>query len=302
MTARRAKRLFGHPGTSGPKAPSQPCPGLPTPAQTSEPLSFHPPTNNTVSQPLHTAPAHQLAASTSASSDAATSSSAGPVAGLPQPHPLEGSGSPQHPFVRFPTLQPGVTPRPFTPEAMGSANLPSRRHCHILLKMREMLRKFQLSQIGAHNLVYYSEDLASHAYLYMQDEIEGLSPYVASARLGRKFLAFYYLLRASQVLKQNWPSQSWWGKLVERIPHTYFYNWERDPRASAFYARLANDLSAATAQLKSGVFPPSCVIIGLKRRLFCMPESPSIFKEKLWNPWREDDEESRKEQRTSRNL
>ncbi|KAL8435085.1 hypothetical protein ACSSS7_002675 [Eimeria intestinalis] len=106
-----------HPGSSGPKASAQPSPGLPSPAQASDSPSSQPMPRSAVP---HTAPVHQLAASTSASPDAATSSSAGPAASLPQPQRLEGGGTPQHPFVRLPTLEPGVAPRPFMLSSMSS--------------------------------------------------------------------------------------------------------------------------------------------------------------------------------------
>ncbi|KAL8435083.1 hypothetical protein ACSSS7_002673 [Eimeria intestinalis] len=281
-----------HPGSSGPKASSQPGLEPLTPDQASHPLFFRPPISSPVSHSLHIALAHQLAASTSASADVATSSSAGPVAGLPQPQRLEGGGSPQHFFVRLPTLQPGVTARPFMPSAMRSGDLVPRRQWNILHRMWALFKKEQLDDQETQNLVYLAEKLASHAYHTMQERVDRLSPYAAVTRLGRAFLTLLHLLYASQVLKQNWPSHSWWGELMRKIAVDYFYAWDNDGRISPFQARLANDLSAASKQLKSGVFPPARVVDDLKRRLFGMPWSPATFKDKVWDPWRQDDEKS----------
>ncbi|KAL8435084.1 hypothetical protein ACSSS7_002674 [Eimeria intestinalis] len=289
--------------TRAPAPLAQPGPGLRTPAQASHPVSFQPPISGTVSQPPHTGPAHHLAASTSASSDVATASSAGPVTGPPQPQRLEGGGPPQHPFVRFATLHPGVTTtRPFMPSTMRSGFIAPRRQCNTLVKMREILRKRYLDRRDAHNLVHLAEQLASHAYHFMQDQPGDLSPYFATARLGRKFMVLLYLLRASVALDQDWPSQSWWGELMQRVPHAFHIDVERDRRASPFHCRLANDLSTALAKLKTGVFPSSRTIVDLKRRLFCVPQSRDTFKERVWDPWRQDDEGSHEDQGPSRRL
>ncbi|KAL8448496.1 hypothetical protein Emed_003676 [Eimeria media] len=240
---------------------------------------------------LQTASAPQPSPSTSASSDVAAFSSAGP-----------GGLGAQHPFVQLPRLEPGAKPRQFVPSTMRSASFSSQRSLHLLRAMREAFRKSQLNEVEAQNLVFFSERLAAHAYHTMQDTVEGLGPFDSLSRLARKFMVLYYLLRASNVLGQNWPSQPWWEELMKRIPHEYFYAWERDPRASPFNARLANELSAAIGQLKRGVLPAPKIIISLKRRLFCLPHSPYLFKDKQWDPWRQEDEDSQKPPETSRTL
>ncbi|KAL8448494.1 hypothetical protein Emed_003674 [Eimeria media] len=248
------------------------------------------------------APVPQPAPSTSAPSHLAALPPAGPAAGVPPPGPPGGGSGSQHPFVRLPRLEPGVETRPFLPSTMRSASFSSRRSWHLLHGMRRTFRKLQLNDLEAENLVYFSEKLAAHAYHTMQDKVEDLGPFDAVIRLGRKFMALYFLLRASHVLERNWRTQAWWGELMARIPHEYVFVWERDPRAFQFNASLANDLSAAIEELKRGVLPQPDVIISLKRRLFCMPESPVNFKQQLWDPWRQDDEESQKPPETSRRL
>ncbi|KAL8448501.1 hypothetical protein Emed_003681 [Eimeria media] len=247
--------------------------------------------SSVLSHLLETASAPQPAPSTSASSDVAALSSAGP-----------GGLGAQHPFVRLPTLEPGVRPREFSPSKMRSASWASRQNWHLLRPLREAFRSLQLNQEGARDVMHYSERLAAHAYHFMQDGVENLSPFDAVTRLGRKFMTIYFLLRASHVFNQDWPSQMWWPELMKRIPHEYFFPWERAPQPSQFNARLANELSAAIALLKKGVLPPPKVIISLKRKLFCMPQSPVLFRGKVWDPWRQDDEDSQKPPETSGSL
>ncbi|KAL8444065.1 hypothetical protein Emag_005718 [Eimeria magna] len=278
-----------HFGSLEPEASSQPSPEQLTLA---DPLSFQPSSSSAVSHLMQTAPAHQPAEPASASSEVVFFLSVGPAAGLPPPQRPEADLGPRHPFVRLPRLKPGVKTRQFMTSAMRSANLAPRRHCDTLLRLRRLFRLSRLSEREAGSLVSCAEELAAHAYHSLQDKPQDTSPFFASIRLGRKFLIVYYLLRASQVLGQKWPSESWWGELMERIPHQYFFVWARDPRASAFSVSLANDLSHAISLMKSGVFPPPSVIIQLKRRLFCMSESPGKLKEKVWDPWRQDDEEA----------
>ncbi|KAL8448499.1 hypothetical protein Emed_003679 [Eimeria media] len=240
---------------------------------------------------LQTASAPQPAPSTSASSDVAALPSAG-----------SGGSGPQHPFVRLPRLEPGVKPRQFSPSAMRSASWASQQNWHLLSPLRKAFRSSQLNQAEAYEVVQRSERLAAHAYHFMQDEIEDLGPFDAVGRLGRKFMTIYYLLRASHVLGQNWPSQPWWEELMKRIPHKYLFAWERAPQASPFNVDLAHELSAAIELLKRGVLPAPTVIINLKRKIFCMQESSVRFKQKLWDPWRQDDEDSQKPPETSRSL
>ncbi|KAL8448498.1 hypothetical protein Emed_003678 [Eimeria media] len=280
---------FVYPGSLEPITSSQASPGQPTPV---DPLSLQPPSSSMFSPLMvQPAPIPQPAASTSASSDVAALSSAGP-----------GGLGPQHPFVQLPTLEPGVKARQFSPSAMRSTSWASKQNWHLLRPLREAFRRPQLNQAEAHGLTHYSERLAANAYHFMQDEVEDLSPFDAVGRLGRKFMTIYYLLRASHVLQQNWPTQPWWDELMKRIPHQYVFAWKGGRQASPFNVDLANELSAAIELLKRGVLPAPTGIINLKRKLFCMPQSPVQFREKLWDPWRQDDEDSQKPPETSGSL
>ncbi|KAL8447553.1 hypothetical protein Emed_004341 [Eimeria media] len=280
-------------GLQQPQASFQPLPGQPTP---SDPFSLQQPSTSTaplVPQPAPStsAAAEGEAALSSAGAAAAAAAAAGSSVSPPAEGSVGGEGLENHPFVTLPTVMPGLKPRHFLAGIMRSATWVSRHNSHLLRPLREMFRKQQLNEIDAHNMVEYSERLAAHAYYTMGDNVGHLGPLEAATRLGRKFLVLDYLLRASYVLGQSWHSKGWWEELMERIPHRYALIRERDMRVSQFNLDLALDLSAAIELLKKGVFPPPAVVVSLKRRLFCMQPSPVIFKQKPWDPWREDDEE-----------
>ncbi|KAL8435087.1 hypothetical protein ACSSS7_002677 [Eimeria intestinalis] len=238
-----------------------------------------------VSQPH--LPAAALSSALPSSSDLASTSS-GTAAGAGPPQvPASGPDS-QHPFVRLPTLEPGVSTRQFLVREMRDVATCSRSTIHVLLRIRELFRKQSLNEIQAQDLLIAAEALAKHAYHWMQSDVGSFNPSNAADRLGRRFLIIYYLFCASQILGQDWPRQPWWGELMSRIPHQFSWDTEKIPFASPFNGNLAEDLSSAIAQTKSGVPPPPAVIVDLLRRLLCLRESPANFRKKQWDPWRED--------------
>ncbi|KAL8435086.1 hypothetical protein ACSSS7_002676 [Eimeria intestinalis] len=231
------------------------------------------------------------AASSSAlfSSSGLAPKSSGPAAGVAPPQVLGSGANAQHPFLRLPTLEPGVRTRQFLAGEMRKKESSPRSSASALRGMRELFRKQSLGKVEAFELLTCAESLARHAYHWQREEVDFLRPVVAATHLGQRFMIAHYLFCASQVLGQNWPGQLWWGELMGRIPHHYFYDIESVPQASHFHVGLAKDLSYALAQFKRGVRPPPRVILDLMRRLICSPNSPWTFKKKHWNLWREDD-------------
>ncbi|KAL8269194.1 hypothetical protein Esti_006881 [Eimeria stiedai] len=236
----------------------------------------------------------QTAASSSAlpSSGGLVSTPSGPSAGVAPPQASGSGPHPQHPFVRLPTLEPGVKVRRFLPREMRTSGTFSNAYAATILRMRKVLRKKQLTEAQARELVSDAERLANSAYHWMRFEVQGLPPRQAATHLGQRFLVIYYLFCASKVLGQEWTRQGWWPELMDRIPHLYEYDIESMPSASAFYVSLAKDLALAMQQLKNGVSLSANFIIDLKRRLICTSQSPPAFRKRQWDPWRQDDEES----------
>ncbi|KAL8450077.1 hypothetical protein Emed_002659 [Eimeria media] len=196
-----------------------------------------------------------------------------------------------HPYVQLPSLAPGVRARRFSPNVMRLAHRPLGRPCGALLKLRELFRMQSLDQAHAGLVVFFAEEAANNAYFYMQDEVSTQKPVLAATYLGRRFLVLYSLLCASQALNQNWPKEPWWEELMNRIPHKYSDSSRSHSRNSRINLALATDLSAAIAKLKKGTPLPPATVVDLFRRLFCMHTSPYLFRERVWDPWRQDDEE-----------
>ncbi|KAL8445262.1 hypothetical protein Emag_005151 [Eimeria magna] len=234
----------------------------------------------------------ELVASAGSSSLAAAQAAPEPTPSAPalrrrrRSCPLE-----EHPYVRLPSLAPGVRTRQFSEHFMKSSDHTVERHCGSLLRLREQLRKPILNEAEAYLLLYYSEEAANHAYLFMQDRIDMRRPIRAANQLGRRLVTVYSLFCASQVLKQDWVSKPWWRELMSRIVHEYPTKVSEHNRVAASNVSLSIDLSAAIEKLKNGDPLPPATIVDLLRRLFCLPNSPYLFRERLWDPWRQDDEE-----------
>ncbi|KAL8444070.1 hypothetical protein Emag_005723 [Eimeria magna] len=195
----------------------------------------------------------------------------------------------KHPFVRLPVLKPGVEPPQFSPWQLKFSGSVSREHCAILRIIRELLLKSELSLDDANRLVSNSEELAKHAYAKMTFDLTNATPTKAVEALSRRFMVFWSLYSASQVLRQGWTSQPWWQELAEMVPSRYWleeHEWSR--QALKFNYRLIADLDNAIEQLKRGQPLADHVVIDLKRRIFCSPHSPSRLKAASWDPWRDD--------------
>ncbi|KAL8448491.1 hypothetical protein Emed_003671 [Eimeria media] len=242
-------------------------------------------------------PSSQLMSAASSSalpvSSQAASILSGAAAGVVPAQVPGSSPYSQHPFVRLPILEPGANPRQFLAYKMKEFLFSSRSMCPALPQMRELLRKPSLNSSDAREMVICAEKLSRHMYFWLQSDTDELKPFLGAMRMGRRFMAIYHMLCASRALRQDWSAQAWWKELMDRIPHTYSVDVASVPSSSRFYAVLAHDLSLAIQLLKSGSTPPDHVVIDLHRRLLCLPQSPSGFRHKQWDPWRQDDAESR---------
>ncbi|KAL8448490.1 hypothetical protein Emed_003670 [Eimeria media] len=228
-------------------------------------------------------------------SSQAASISPGAAAGVVPAQVPGSSPYSKHPFVRLPILEPGANPRQFLANKMRDFVFSSRFLYPALPQLRELLRKPSLNASDALAMVDCAENLARHAYFWLQSETAGLRPFIATFRLARRFMVIYHMLCASRALHQDWSNQPWWKELMDRIPHTYSFEGVIGgsvPAVSRFYVDLARDLSLAIQQLKSGSTPPDFFIIDVHRRLLCLPHSSHGFKREQLDPWRQDDAES----------
>ncbi|KAL8430599.1 hypothetical protein ACSSS7_005818 [Eimeria intestinalis] len=195
----------------------------------------------------------------------------------------------KHPFVRLPVLRPGVEPPQISPEWIKYGDFVPSKPCYILRHMRELFLEPELGSLGASKLVRAAQELARHAYVRMTVDVSRFKPNRAADYMARRFMVLWSLYSASQVLRQDWSSQSWWRELMDRIPCRYCPQWRPHTIELGWNERLALELSEAIQKLKNGEPLPDSVVIDLKRKIFCLPESPFRFKSPWWDLWRDDD-------------
>ncbi|KAL8445260.1 hypothetical protein Emag_005149 [Eimeria magna] len=202
------------------------------------------------------------------------------------------SGNPnaKHPFVRLPSVKRGVLIRPFlTPDKQSMKSGP-RRQVVLLRKIRELLLKNQLDQGEADRLILLAEGLANQMSVAMSFIVSEKRPYLACEQLGRRFLSLNALYCISKTLNLDWEKQEWWREFTGRIPAEYRSHFYVSPADQTdFNIRLASDLVDAIGLYKSGQSPSEDEVIDLKRRLFCMQQSPYFLKDSSWKPWRDDE-------------
>ncbi|KAL8432359.1 hypothetical protein Efla_006134 [Eimeria flavescens] len=239
-----------------------------------------------------------------AAAGSSVSSAATPAAGsLPSSGEASSGGTDLHPFLRAPTLEPGVTVRPFRAAVLGE---PELEHHHILtfLRFRKLLRKSSLNQEDADELVANAEHLANQARHNMTWSLWKMRPNRLAERFGRRFLAFHLLRLASTALGQHWEREPWWEKLAS-IVDTGIPKGMRDetiPASGQSSWAISKRLVAATEAYKKGTWPSNDEVLFLMRKLFCLPGAPGRFKDSVWSPWREDAEHPRREHHKARSA
>ncbi|KAL8429504.1 hypothetical protein Efla_004901 [Eimeria flavescens] len=185
-------------------------------------------------------------------------------------------------FLRVPSLQAGVTPRPFRADVLQA---PQVEFFHIVLlrRLRVLLRKTSLTQMDADHVVLYSEHLANSARHRMNSPIQRMRPGRMAYRFGRRFLTFYILDVASRAVRQDWKREPWWTSLAACICTTVPES-EKDEHIHSSGLDMwltTKRLAAATDLYKAGGRPSCDEILHLLRKLFCLP-APGRFKEKMW--------------------
>ncbi|KAL8450079.1 hypothetical protein Emed_002661 [Eimeria media] len=196
----------------------------------------------------------------------------------------------KHPFVRLPVVKPGVLIRQFTVPYTHIKITGARRQVHLLRRIRELFLKDVLDQTETDRLVTLAESLASQMSVAMTFGVSQKRPYLACEQLGRRFLSMNAIYSISKTLNAGWEQDDWWKELTQRIPAEYRPNVYVSPADQTdFNMRLVFDLVKAINLYKSGLSPTDEDVIDLKRRLFCMQQSPYFLKDACWKPWRDDE-------------
>ncbi|KAL8444434.1 hypothetical protein Emag_005529 [Eimeria magna] len=262
--------------------------------KTGQMSSVHPPTGSAsdVPQDIGLLTSHRPTASSSTvpalDEGASTSSGASELAVTLVP---EGHSPQAHPFVRLPPLQPGVESPQLSLELIKQADFAPHKHCFILRTMRELFLKPELDRTDALTLVCLAQDLARYAYAGLSRDVSGLKPNRAAEYLARRFMVVWSLYAAAQTLHHDWPNLPWWQAIADNVSTRYSPLEKRRTLKPESNNCLVLDLINALEKLKSGIPVPEDVVIDLKRRIFCSPDSPSRFKTAWWDPWRDDDRE-----------
>lgn len=186
-----------------------------------------------------------------------------------------------HPYVRLPTVQPGVTPRPWRRHVVTSYLMHERSSRPLLLEMRKLLLQPDLGANGVEKLMTNAELLANFAIKRLKKRCISRKPCEMVRDRGLRFMIMNTLHSAAQVVSPRRPP--WWGDVADATLTDL--SSPSSSRPDAFNMMLARDLTTALEKYKAGGAPLPEDVISIKRRLFLSkPYLPSA-----WNPWREDD-------------
>lgn len=190
-------------------------------------------------------------------------------------------GSLVHPYVRLPTVQPGVTPRPWRRHVVTSFLMHERSCRRLLLEIRKLLLRPVLDANGLDELMTNAELLGNFAMRGLKKECLSTKPSEMVRDRGQRFLIMNALHSAAQVVSRQLPP--WWGDVVNATLTKL--DLPGSAASDAFNVLLARDLTAALRMYKAGSAPAPENIIDIKRRLF----SSKHYSPSAWDPWREDD-------------
>ncbi|CDI84123.1 hypothetical protein EAH_00048800 [Eimeria acervulina] len=197
----------------------------------------------------------------------------------------------EHPFVRLPKQllvnSPGSIVVNFE-DAVNSTRA-SRHALPLLLKARWLLSKHVLFSVHLKELVEVVEELIGNAAHYHAQDVSHHQTYRAVGRLGMRFLVLDVIVSTLLILGQK-VDPGRWQRFTNAIRHAA----PQPPQTANFskrahfYLSLAKELSRAIQILKTGKRPAPSELLLIKRMLFCSSFSPSRFKGRDFDPWRQD--------------
>ncbi|CDJ66135.1 hypothetical protein, conserved [Eimeria necatrix] len=244
----------------------------------------HPPLRQSCSDPTTAKPRSYLQ---SVEEEASSSSSRG--SRVHGEIPLGVSPRNEHPFVRLPLLEPGAADD--LPD-LRALNL--RGRCpllaHSLKIVRSFLMKPILNKVEVVELLKCEATMLRQAARLITLSVEHLSPSAAVEILGRRFLVFQALHSVAKLLGSHVANNAWYKSVFALLPSNYGKRLGQNiARWSQRYVILSKDLISAMELYRMGDEPSAEEIIDLKRRLLCLPDSPSGFRRVAWSVWRVDD-------------
>ncbi|KAL8437703.1 hypothetical protein ACSSS7_000728 [Eimeria intestinalis] len=231
------------------------------------------------------------AASTLAREPSSASKQASPSVSASRPSLAEPRFS-THPYVRLPTVQPGVVVRAFLPSRMRCLKSVRRSPLALLRRVRELLLQKEIGKDEAEELVALGELIANHLLIRMSFDISEKKPFDAARCLARRFMAFSALASISKALNQGWQNERWWLELATEVPTHYPQKNLDLPGVYPFHADLVRDMMYALQAYKAGRYPPDPLVVSIKRRLFSPERRRCFLGEACWAPWADDDNDT----------
>lgn len=197
-----------------------------------------------------------------------------------------------HLYYRIPVLEAGVVVPVFDAAAAFCKPAVAPKAYACLLNARNLLVREKLKNTE----VKYLLDTAAHiikSLLYANEGPADRRPNKAIRKLGKRYLLMDALISIVQTLGPSMKADQWWPELATRIPSDYVALIKRPNQSVRSFTieGIAESLSAALRTLKKGIRPSITETLSLKRALFGKT-AISEFKEKRWDPWRQDDAHS----------
>lgn len=192
----------------------------------------------------------------------------------------------RHLFYRLPTADPEGRTLEFDWET-ALLNPTRLSLVQILQPIRQQLLKPRLGYSDLRALLRLTENLVSYGACTRSIGTGRISPAYLAGPLGRRFIMMDYLWSIFAVTKVETSNRPWWQSLMERLSDVNSVMFPTVARADSRFQFVLR-LRSAMHQYKEGRRPPPREIVELKQELFCKENSPTVFKRREWDPWRQD--------------
>ncbi|KAL8438858.1 hypothetical protein Efla_000776 [Eimeria flavescens] len=203
-------------------------------------------------------------------------------------HPPPPMPTNMHVYYRLPVVKPDAVRTCFDSDAAykWAGGMIGNRFLRV---MHDLLRKPELNNIDVEDLVRASEQLVQYLLTRQTRNLPEMSPRRRAELLGTRYLCFDVLISLTQVLGPAMRPQEWLPRLARAIPSNLPSSALHVRKPNERFSELCKKLSEALALLKQGQRPSPEMTIYLKRNLFSLSGGPFCFKDKKWDPWRDDD-------------